>query len=73
MSWFMFGSMGRTREHLDKGKYFFLNIVSNLFFVRVLVFLNGIRMFSSKSINVEAILVVLVVYLSYSCDICLNG
>jgi hypothetical protein len=65
--------MGRTREHLDKGKYFFLNIVSNLFFVRVLVFLNGIRMFSSKSINVEAILVVLVVYLSYSCDICLNG
>lgn len=44
-----------------------------MFFVRVLVFLNGIRMFSSKSINVEAILVVLVVYLSYSCDICLNG
>lgn len=61
---------------LTKGRFFFFlknKIVSNLFFVRVLVFLNGIRMFSSKSINVEAISVVLVVYLSNSCDICLNG
>jgi hypothetical protein len=64
----MFGSMGRTREHLDKGKCFFFSFI--FFYSRLFVFLNGSRTFSSKSINV---VVLVVVYLSDSCEICHHG
>lgn len=63
----MFGSMGRTREHLDKGKCFLFSF-SFLFLSRVFVFFNGSRTFRSKRINA-----VVVVYLSDGCEICLHG
>lgn len=63
----MFGSMGRTREHRDKGKCLFFSF---FFLSRLFVFLNGSRTFSSESINV---VVLVVVYLSDSCEICHHG